>query len=113
MTTESPLFSADSHVVEPENFWPERIGRRFRDQAPRVVKNEHGILALLIPGLPPAVAAQDHMAGTRGEDFKRSLKGGFAEASTGVRPGAHPRWRWRRLSIRAARCGPLSRTIRW
>ena len=33
------LISADSHVVEPPDLWQTRTDPRFRDKAPRVVKN--------------------------------------------------------------------------
>lgn len=79
-----PLFSADSHVVEPNSFWEERVDKKFRDRAPRVVRNEHGIMALVIPGLPPGVVAQDLMAGKRGEEFRKSLRGGFEQAPGGA-----------------------------
>ena len=36
------IISADSHMCEPPNLWVERIDRRFRDQAPRVVKDPPG-----------------------------------------------------------------------
>ena len=31
------LISADSHVMEPANFWVEHVDKEFKDQAPRVV----------------------------------------------------------------------------
>ena len=40
------LISADSHVKEPAGLWTERIDRKFRDRAPRIVDN--------IPGRPPS-----------------------------------------------------------
>ena len=33
------IISADSHMCEPPTLWVDRIEQRFRDQAPRVVKN--------------------------------------------------------------------------
>lgn len=33
------LISADSHMCEPPDLWTERIDARFRDRAPRIVKN--------------------------------------------------------------------------
>ena len=33
------LISADSHVVEPPDLWQTRTDARFRDKAPRVVRN--------------------------------------------------------------------------
>jgi predicted TIM-barrel fold metal-dependent hydrolase len=39
------LISADSHVNEPADLWTERIDRKFRDRAPRIIDN--------IPSRPP------------------------------------------------------------
>ena len=39
---EPKLISADSHVNEPGDLWVERIDKRFRDRAPRVVENLPG-----------------------------------------------------------------------
>lgn len=36
------LISSDSHVIEPPDLWTERIDRRYRDRAPRVVREEKG-----------------------------------------------------------------------
>jgi predicted TIM-barrel fold metal-dependent hydrolase len=36
------IISADSHMCEPPNLWIERIDHRFRDRAPRVVKDPDG-----------------------------------------------------------------------
>ena len=38
--TITSLISADSHVVEPPDLWEERIDRRFKDAAPRLVEHE-------------------------------------------------------------------------
>lgn len=36
------IISADSHMCEPPHLWVERIDRRFRDRAPRIVKDPDG-----------------------------------------------------------------------
>ena len=36
------LISADSHVVEPPNLWQERIERKYRDRAPRMI-HDNGV----------------------------------------------------------------------
>ena len=38
----APIFSADSHTMEPADLWLERIDRVFRDRAPRVITNHAG-----------------------------------------------------------------------
>ena len=40
MTTQ--ILSADSHVLEPPDLWTTRMEKRFRDQAPHVVKDFDG-----------------------------------------------------------------------
>lgn len=36
------IISADSHMCEPPTLWVDRIDRRFRDHAPRIVKDPDG-----------------------------------------------------------------------
>ena len=36
------IIPADSHMCEPPNLWVERVDQRFRDRAPRVLKNPDG-----------------------------------------------------------------------
>ena len=36
------IIDADAHMCEPPNLWVERIDQRFRERAPRVVKNPGG-----------------------------------------------------------------------
>lgn len=36
------IISADSHMCEPPSLWVERIDHRFRDRAPRIVKDPDG-----------------------------------------------------------------------
>jgi hypothetical protein len=31
------LISSDSHIIEPADLWEQRIDRKFRDRAPRLV----------------------------------------------------------------------------
>ena len=38
MTTDK-LISADSHVSEPTDLWVERVEKKYRDRAPRLVEN--------------------------------------------------------------------------
>ena len=33
------VISADSHMMEPADLWQERLDRKFRDKAPKVVEN--------------------------------------------------------------------------
>jgi len=80
------VISADSHVIEPLNFWTERIDKKFRDDAPRVVRLESGRLALVAPGIPIASVTQGFARGKGGDARVRSekrstLRGGAAAAA--------------------------------
>ena len=39
---EYPLLDADSHVSEPLNLWQERLPAKYRDRAPRMLKEHEG-----------------------------------------------------------------------
>jgi predicted TIM-barrel fold metal-dependent hydrolase len=98
---ELKYISADSHVVEPADFWVTRLDKKFQDQAPRVIVKETRTgpsYAFRIPGLfdLPIVAelfAAGQNVGRSGEllresaeDFKK-----FVTSSAGyetARPGA-------------------------
>jgi len=42
MMSEYALFDADSHVSEPLNLWRERLPAKYRDKAPRMLKEHEG-----------------------------------------------------------------------
>ena len=42
MMSEYALFDADSHVSEPLNLWQERLPAKYRDKAPRMLKEHEG-----------------------------------------------------------------------
>jgi len=47
------VISSDSHVMEPADLWLTRLDRAWREQAPRVVKNQDGPgFSFVAPGLP-------------------------------------------------------------
>ena len=48
------IVSADSHVVEPADLWVERIDRKYRESAPKVVQHE-GKWLIVAPGGVAAV----------------------------------------------------------
>jgi predicted TIM-barrel fold metal-dependent hydrolase len=75
------LISADSHVMEPGNFWLERLDRKFRDSAPRVVPRPNGEGYLFTgPGISPFPVAGGFAAGRSGEELKEHLKHGYEAA---------------------------------
>ncbi|MGH7907381.1 MAG: amidohydrolase family protein, partial [Candidatus Binataceae bacterium] len=77
------MMSADSHVIEPLNFWTDRVDRKFRDNAPRVIKLENGRLALVAPGIPIASVTQGFARGKSGQELKEHLKSGYEAAPAG------------------------------
>lgn len=42
-STIGPLRSADSHIIEPAGLWQDRVDKKFRDRAPRVVNGIDGM----------------------------------------------------------------------
>jgi len=74
------LVSADSHVNEPAELWVERIDRKFRDRAPRIVDNIPGRPPgsyLVLEDIPPVHVSQGLGAGKTAEELP-----GFFQAST-------------------------------
>lgn len=74
------LVSADSHVNEPAELWVERIERRFRASAPRIVDNLPGRPTgsyLVLEDIPPVHVSQGLGAGKRPEELPR-----FFQSST-------------------------------
>jgi predicted TIM-barrel fold metal-dependent hydrolase len=76
------IVSADSHFTEPRDLWVERIDQRFRDRAPRVVKDEKrpGQENFVAPGLPPAPVAFGFAAGKGGEELRQTVRRGYDAA---------------------------------
>ena len=74
------LISADSHVNEPADLWTERIDRKFRDRAPRIVDNLPGRPPgsyLVLEDIPPVHVSQGLGAGKTAEELPQ-----FFQAST-------------------------------
>jgi predicted TIM-barrel fold metal-dependent hydrolase len=38
-----PLISVDDHALEPANLFENRVSKRFRDEAPRLIDDDHGL----------------------------------------------------------------------
>ena len=75
------VISADSHVMEPADLWTERMDARFRDQAPRVVKNEEkGGYLFQALGVRPFPVAGGFGIGKSGKELKEHLKKGYEAA---------------------------------
>ena len=79
----SQVISADSHMVEPGDLWVERLDRKYRDDAPRVIKNEQakGAPYLFVgPGLHPLTVAGVFAAGRSGDALREHMKSGYEAA---------------------------------
>jgi uncharacterized protein len=75
------VISADSHMMEPADLWETRLDNKFRDRAPKVVKNERGFGYMFIaPGVRPFPVAGGFGIGKSGEDLKEHLKKGYEAA---------------------------------
>src|SRR6266436_1557590 len=75
------VISADSHVMEPADLWQARLDKKFRDQAPRVVKNENRAgFSFTAPGMTPFPAAGGFAIGKSGDELKEHLTKGYEAA---------------------------------
>jgi uncharacterized protein len=77
------VMSADSHMTEPGDLWVQRLDTRFRDQAPRVVKNDkpNGPAYLFVgPGIHPMSVAAGFAAGKSGQELRDHMNRGYEAA---------------------------------
>ena len=80
------MVSADSHVTEPPDLWVQRLDRKYRDSAPRVISSHQGEEGqfFAVEGYAPAKVAQGLGAGLKPEELPRFYsQGGYAEARPG------------------------------
>ena len=72
--------SADSHIVEPPNCYIDHIEPAWRDRAPRVEKNAHGVDAYVFEGgqspIPIGIMAA---AGVPASELRRMRRAGYDE----------------------------------
>ncbi len=79
--SEMHVMSADSHVMEPADFWATRLDVKYRDQAPRVVKNDKGAgYVFVAPGISPFPVAGGFGTGRSGKELKEHLSKGYEAA---------------------------------
>ena len=91
MTTSTPststaatrrVISADSHTMEPADLWVDRVDQRYRDVAPRVLKNDDRPgYSFHAPGMKPSVVSGAWGAGKSGEELKRHLESAGYESA--------------------------------
>jgi predicted TIM-barrel fold metal-dependent hydrolase len=81
------IISADSHMAEPGDLWTQRLDRKFRDRAPRAMKNDKDTGPAYVfvgPDILPYPVAGVFAAGKKGAELREHLKHGYENA----RPGA-------------------------
>lgn len=77
------VISADSHMTEPGDLWLERLDRKYRDNAPRVVKSAKpggAPYVFVAPGIHPLAVAGVFAAGRSGNELREHLKRGYEAA---------------------------------
>ena len=77
------VVSADSHMTEPGGLWVERLDKKYRDDAPRVIKNPkpNGPAYVFVgPGIHPLAVAAAFAAGKGGSDLREHMKHGYEAA---------------------------------
>src|SRR5579863_3472384 len=75
------LISADSHVMEPEDFWTTRLDQKFRDRAPHVEPRPDGKGYLFTaPGISPFPVAGGFGTGRSGVELREHMKKGYEAA---------------------------------
>ena len=88
------ILSADSHIVEPADFWIRHIDRTFRERAPHAHTDKDGTVHFIVDkNRPLGSVGAPSQAGVRFEDASKvTFEGAWAD----VRPGCadpHPRRR--------------------
>lgn len=87
---DAPIFSADSHTMEPPDLWVRRLDRRLRDRAPQVVKDYQGKTGsfFVAEGLIPFPVGGGFAAGKDPKDLARNQSVGYEQARpSGWDPG--------------------------
>ena len=80
------IISSDNHVFEPADLWESRIEPKYRDQAPRVVREENGGDWWVCEGIRSTPAAAGAQAGLR---FEEPEKLSNYDRIENVRPGGY------------------------
>ena len=86
------IVDADAHMLEPPALWTEGLNQRFRDRAPRIIKDPDGRKGLFFvcEKLPPLRVSGAFAAGQTFD--KKFLEAGLDSAPAGGwDPAARPR----------------------
>jgi predicted TIM-barrel fold metal-dependent hydrolase len=92
---DAPVYSADSHVVEPPDLWTSRMDARYREDAPRVVTGRTGEF-WVCPSLPKINVTQLGSAGIPEDQQLAFARGGYAVCRPG---GWDPQERLRDMDL--------------
>jgi predicted TIM-barrel fold metal-dependent hydrolase len=81
-----PIISADSHICEPPALWLDRLPQRYRDRAPRVVRDLDGRPGefFVCEGTQPRSVFAAFAAGVPSEELAQRGVQGFAAAPASV-----------------------------
>lgn len=85
------MLSADSHICEPPQLWRDRLDRRLRDRAPRVVRDLTGKPGdwFVCEGVEPRSVFAAFAAGVPAEELRDRSRRGFDAAPPSIwDPGA-------------------------
>src|SRR5437899_2870095 len=75
------VVSADSHMMEPADLWESRLDKKFRDRAPKVIKDpKKPGYQFVAEGIRPFPVAGGFGAGRSGEELKEHLSKGYEAA---------------------------------
>lgn len=78
----APIFSADSHMMEPSTLWVQRLAQGLRDRAPRVVNNyqEKKGSFFIAEGLTPFPVGGGFAAGKDPKELAANQSVGYEQA---------------------------------
>jgi len=79
---QTQIFSADSHTMEPANLWTQRMDKKWRDRAPRVINNHEGKKGsvFVAEGLTPFPVGGGFAAGKDPKDLAANQSVGYEDA---------------------------------
>ena len=79
------VISADSHVLEPDNFWVDRVDRKYRDSAPRLTERTDGKpgYVLVAPTIDPFPIGGAYAMGATNEKLRAHMSKGYEHAPPG------------------------------
>jgi len=76
------VISADSHMMEPPDLWQERLDKKYKDRAPKVIQGHEGKKGyfFVVEGIRPFPVAGGFAAGNKPEDLPKAWEKGYEGA---------------------------------